>query len=281
MYRQNIAFLAKIFFEMVNYRINGPSFVLSCSEKVKIPLMVSSHERSCTHFMMNSISGCTEYTANPFLNFDYIPLGSFVNFFSKESINKFLFSIKEISQSESNTLCVNSIIKSHFPLTLLDNNKNLCKVIYIYRNPEEVFISYWKFLHRWNWLEGPKLSSPLELIKSNPKGQSQRYQIENYTNYFERWASHIIYAKNSARNSSNIVLVNYSELKNNFEKTIYYICKKLKINILLPPKKPNKENFIYGKEMKICDKERILMKNFISEEIRKFPELPEDLLNLF
>ena len=69
---------------MANYKINGPSFVESCSEKVKIPLMVCSHERSGTHFMMNSISECTEYTVSPFLNFDYMPLGSFVNFFSKE-----------------------------------------------------------------------------------------------------------------------------------------------------------------------------------------------------
>ena len=266
---------------MVNYRINGPSFVLSYSEKVKIPLMVSSHERSGTHFMMNSISECTEYTVNPFLNFDYMPLGSLINFFSKESMSKFLFSLKRNIQNESNALCVNSIIKSHFPLSLMDPSKNLCKVIYIYRNPEEVFISYWKFLHRWNWLEGPKLSSPLELIKSNPKGQSQRYQIENYKNYFARWASHIINAKNSSRNSSNIVLVNYSELKNNFETTIEFICNKLEINILKSPKKPNKDNFIYGKKMEICDNERILMKNFIKEEIKYFPELPSDLLNLF
>ena len=266
---------------MVNYKINGPSFVFSCSEKVKIPLMVCSHERSGTHFMMNSISECTEYTVNPFLNFDYMPLGSFVNFFSKESMNKFLLSLQDISRNEYSSQCVNSIIKSHFPLSLLDHNKNLCRVIYIYRNPEEVFISYWKFLHRWNWLEGPKLSSPLELIKTNPKGQSQRYQIENYTNYFARWASHIIDAKNAARNSSNIVLVNYSELKNNFEKTIKYICHKLKIKMFQQPVKPNKEKFIYGKAMEICDKEKILMKNFIKEEIKKFPNLPNDLLNLF
>ena len=266
---------------MVNYKINGPSFVLSCSEKVKIPLMVCSHERSGTHFMMNSISECTEYTVSPFLNFDYMPLGAFVNFFSKESINKFLFSLQDISQNEYSSYCVNSIIKSHFPLSLLDHNKNLCRVIYIYRNPEEVFISYWKFLHRWNWLEGPKLSSPLELIKTNPKGQSQRYQIENHTNYFARWASHIIDAKNAEINSSNIVLVNYSELKNNFETTIEYICDKLQINIFQKPTKPNKEKFIYGKAMEICDKEKKLIKNFIKEEIIKFPNLPNDLLNLF
>ena len=44
---------------------------------------------------------------------------------------------------------------------------------------------------------------------------------------------------------------------------------------------PNKEKFIYGKAMEISDKEKILMKNFIKEEIKKFPNLPNDLLNLF
>ena len=33
--------------------------------------------------------------------------------------------------------------------------------------------------------------------------------------------------------------------------------------------------------MENCDKEKILMKNFIKEEIKKFPNLPNDLLNLF
>ena len=100
--------------------------------------------------------------------------------------------------------------------------KNLCKVIYIYRNPEEVFISYWKFLHRWDWFEGPKLNSPLELMKINPKGQSQRYQIENYKNYFARWASHVIDAQELSKNSNNILLINYDELKNNFKEKIQF-----------------------------------------------------------
>ena len=65
------------------------------------------------------------------------------------------------------------------------------------------------------------------------------------------------------------------------EKTIEYICHKLKINMFQPPKKPNEEKFIYGKAIEICDKEKILMKNFIKEEIKKFPNLPNDLLNLF
>ncbi len=74
---------------MAIFKINGTSFELSGSEKVNLPLMVCSHERSGTHFVMNSISKCTEYTANPFLNFDYSPLGSLINFFSEESIRIF------------------------------------------------------------------------------------------------------------------------------------------------------------------------------------------------
>ena len=267
---------------MVNFKINGTSFELSGSEKVNLPLMVCSHERSGTHFVMNSISKCTEYTANPFLNFDYSPLGSLINFFSEESIRIFLNSLKNIKDNNSINYCTNSIIKSHFPLTLLGHDaKNLCKVIYIYRNPEEVFISYWKFLHRLDWFEGPKLNSPLELMKINPKGQSQRYQIENYKNYFERWASHILIAKKEQKNSKNIVMVNYSDLENNFRKTIKNICNKLEINIISTPSKPNKEEYVHGKHLKLNYKEKQLMKSFIREEIQKFPDLPNDLKALF
>ena len=107
---------------MVYFKINGPSVNLSYSEKVKFPLIVCSHERSGTHFMMNSISECTEYTSNPFLNFDYIPLGSFVNFFSQASTYKFLKSLKNVRISDNSKCCTNSIIKSHFPLSLLSQD---------------------------------------------------------------------------------------------------------------------------------------------------------------
>ena len=231
---------------------------------------------------MNSIAKCSEYTSNPFLNFDYLPLGSLINFFSEESVRNFLNSLNNIKLNNSVNYCTNSIIKSHFPLSLLGNNKeNLCKVIYIYRNPEEVFTSYWKFLHRWDWFEGPKLNSPLELMKMNPKGQSQRYQIENNKNYFERWVSHILDAKKAQTISKNIVMVNYSELKKNFRKTIRTICNELEINIISIPTKPNKENYVHGKDMKISYEEKQLMKSFISKEIQKFPDLPNDLKALF
>ena len=59
------------------------------------------------------------------------------------------------------------------------------------------------------------------------------------------------------------------------------ICNKLEINIISTPSKPNKEEYIYGKDLKLSYEEKQLMKSFITEEIQKFPALPNDLKALF
>ena len=76
-------------------------------------------------------------------------------------------------------------------------------------------------------------------------------------------------------------MVNYSDLENNFRKTIENICNKLEINIISTPSKPNKEEYIYGKDLTLSYEEKQLMKSFIRKEIQKFPALPNDLKALF
>jgi len=49
-------------------------------------IMVVSHERSGTHFLMNSIAKCYGYLASPWINFDY-ELG--LNFFNPATIAEF------------------------------------------------------------------------------------------------------------------------------------------------------------------------------------------------
>ena len=58
-------------------------------------------------------------------------------------------------------------------------------------------------------------------------------------------------------------------------------CNKLEINIVSTPTKPNKEEYVHGKDLKLSYEEKQLMKNFITEEIQKFPALPNDLKALF
>ena len=268
---------------MTILNLNQKPIKLSCSEKINEPLMVCSHERSGTHFLMNSIANCTYYTVNPFLNYDYIPLGSIINFFHEGSVNRFfnyISTLKNDQSSSNSSTCVNSILKSHFPLPLLGNNYiGKCKIAYIYRHPAELFISYWKFLHRWNWFEGPKLNSPLELMKAKPSGQSQRYQMQNYSNYFERWANHVISANTACKNSPYIFCINYKNLKNEYKNTIKSVTKNLNIKIINEVTPPKKENYIKGTEKFISEEMESIIYDFCNKEIEKYSDgLPADLL---
>ena len=90
--------------------------------------MVCSHERSGTHFLMNSLSSSTFYTVEPFLNYDYFPLGSSLNFYSKKDIFSFIQKCSNIS-TNTGSFCINSIIKSHFPLSLIgDDSTKILKI---------------------------------------------------------------------------------------------------------------------------------------------------------
>ena len=59
------------------------------------------------------------------------------------------------------------------------------------------------------------------------------------------------------------------------------ICNQLDIDIVSTLSKPIREDYIHGKDMKISYKDKKIMKSYISKEIKKFPELPNDLLDLF
>ena len=251
---------------------------LSCSDSVTHPLMVCSHERSGTHFLMNAINECTKYTSKPFINFDLIPLGGSLNFFHDQSVCDFYRKISNF-RIDGKTNCARNISKSHFPVSLVGKAlKNDLKLFYIYRNPVDVMISYWKFLHQWDWFEGPKTSSPLELAKHIPAGQSQRYQLRNCTSYFVRWAEHVSNAFIAAKNNANIVLVRYNDLKCDYKRTVLESCHSLKLEIINDPIPPSKNDFIKGANMKLSQKAVDELFDYCSEQLSKFEALPLNVL---
>ena len=244
--------------------------------------MVCSHERSGTHFLMNSLSYSTFYTVKPFLNYDYLPLGSYLNFYNKNDIFSFIQKCSNISTNTGN-FCVNSIIKSHFPLSLIgDNTTEILKIAYIYRNPVDVFISYWKLLHKWDWFDGPKIKCPLELMKTKPSGQSQRFQVENYYTYFARWANHVSSAFIASKKIRNIICINYSELLSNYTSCIENLCKDLSIELIEGTKIPEKTNYIKGIEsLKVSEAIRTEMNEYCRNEFQKYKYLPRDIISDF
>ena len=73
-------------------------------------VMVVSHERSGTHFLMNAIARACGYTSDPWVDLDWHSL--LINYFSPENIAK---TLRRLTDQH-----VASIIKSHHAIEFFD-----------------------------------------------------------------------------------------------------------------------------------------------------------------
>jgi hypothetical protein len=182
--------------------------------RVSLPVMVCSHERSGTHFLINSIANNSLHTNNPYLRYDLVPLGSFLNFHDMREVQAFFERLAQHS-------CA-SIIKCHFAAGfflgkqqrfLLDG---LCKIIYIVRDPISLLMSYHRFINFFSHHEGPKRKDALDFIGTAPEGQMLRYQEGEVGTILDRWQAHLLgWLKLAEENSSNILVVKYEDLDRN------------------------------------------------------------------
>ena len=244
---------------------------------IKKTVIVCSHERSGTHFLMNSIACNSNYTVEPYLNFDYSQLGCIINFHKTDNVSNF---IKKISNLEKKGVKygLSSIIKSHHPAYIfhkLFNNEDII-FYYVYRHPSETLMSYWKFINHWDWHEGPKENTPFNFIKSVPEGQMQRYQKKSYKSVFSRWANHVSEWLESSNKFKNIHLIQYEDLNNNYYNTmekVLNIAGLSKEKIIRPPK----ENYIKTNEISLSDFELKKFINFIESSLLDYPSLKKIL----
>jgi hypothetical protein len=183
-------------------------------KRVSLPVMVCSHERSGTHFLINSIAGNSFHTNNPYLRYDLVPLGSFLNFHDAKEVQAFFERLAQHS-------CA-SIVKCHFAAGfflgkqrrfLLDG---LCKIIYIVRDPIEIMLSYHRFINYFAHHEGPKRSDALDFLVTAPEGQMLRYQDGQVSTILDRWQAHLLgWLELAEENSSNVLVVKYEDLDRN------------------------------------------------------------------
>ncbi len=254
--------------------INGEGVKFKTRSDISFPLAVCSHERSGTHFLMNALSNCTKYTQEPFINFDLIPLGNMVNFYSAGSVKKFLAELSEI-QIEGEYYCASSLIKSHHAAGFFAHslqNTNL-KVLYIYRTPVDVLKSYWQFLNRWDWLDSPKLVAPHELAASAPQGRAMRYQLVSYSSYFDRWAAHVSDWLELAARNTDVIIVRYEELEARFERQMARICESAGVEVERPIVAPGKENYIKGAPTPVSDLDIERLEDYCAMKMSQYPAL--------
>lgn len=172
--------------------------------------MVVSHERSGTHFTMNALAGCFGYVSKPWVDLDHTEIN--INFHHAPSMEKvFDFIIEK--------RCA-STVKSHhsaeFFESVLSRIEGKMEVVYVVRNPVDVMVSFWRFLHTWNWVEGPLAATAAGFAESAPMGRLMRYQWRQHETMLHRWADHAEGWLNAAAAHPNVHVVRYEDMVSDF-----------------------------------------------------------------
>ncbi len=189
--------------------------VVTCSKTPRKKAIVVSHERSGTHFLMNSLAANFGYLAIPWVNFDF-ELG--LNFYSPRHLRGFF----EKMHDES----VLNIVKSHhgfeFYADYMEYMLEQFHVFYVYRSPLDVMASYWRLISSLDWDEGPRASSPGEFMRAAPYGGMLRYQKRQAETVLDRWRQHVsgwmLELPELVRD--RVIYVRYDQLDSQFASTV-------------------------------------------------------------
>jgi hypothetical protein len=148
-------------------------------------VMVVSHERSGTHFLMNSIAKCFGYISDPWVNYDSSSVAT--NFHSCRAVQEFFEQFRGHP--------VANIVKSHHPFvffeTTLEEITKEFSIFYVYRDPRDVMVSLWRYIQQVRWHEGPRTDSVKEFIRRAPEANLLRYQRRQEPTMIHRWKTHV------------------------------------------------------------------------------------------
>ena len=202
---------------------------------------VISHERSGTHFLMNTI-----------LRNTYIRQGKGYHAFAK-SLNRHLKGYHCIAEwfgpydnpskrfdhiDAFNSHWQNahehaSIIKSHCERPLFEARYQNAKVLYILRDPRDTMVSWFHYLnkiHRLNPLIDDHSCTSFSSFLRNPASPFLRYGYSlkgNFSNVAERWASHV----SGWTVAPNTMVIRYENLKCDYREVLKKISKFLGIRL--------------------------------------------------
>lgn len=174
-------------------------------------VIVVSHERSGTHFLMNTLGRSFGYDAGLFVNFDYTPVN--INYFHPQGVLKALRSVP-----------LGHLVKAHHAVEffdgILDELLQSAVILYIHRDPVDVMISTWRYVHGWDWREGPAVIDPGAFARAEPEGHMLRYQMRQKRSMLVRWADHVDGWLDAAGNRERLHVVAYERLRDRYAETV-------------------------------------------------------------
>lgn len=178
-------------------------------------VIVLSHERSGTHFLINSIANNFGYQKQQ-LDIDNFPgtKRPMVDWEDQKILHNFL--------QQFHNKPVANIFKCHHSYEFFQQEMayllSQFHVFYIYRDGRDVMTSLWNYFHRINWFEGPRTESVGELMRTYPAGKMCRYQYEMRPTLLNRWIHHVNDWITQA--PQGICYIRYEDLNHRFEDTI-------------------------------------------------------------
>lgn len=201
--------------------------------------LVISHERSGTHFLMNTLALNFKYVSYPWINLDF-ELG--LNFHSTNALSSYFRQMHDKP--------ILNIVKSHhqagFVNDFIDYLTDQFNVFYIYRDPRDVMVSFWQLISGFPWDEGPKTSTVSEFMRAAPRGGMLRYQKTQSATVLHRWQEHVegwadIAETNAGR---KIIMLPFERLNLDFDETVKYIGTQIGHQIITPVRPKKDENVI-------------------------------------
>ncbi len=197
-------------------------------------IIVNSHERSGTHFLMNSLALNFGYVSSPYVNFDYPDMTPY----APENILRLLQRLHK----------PHFIVKSHYDAnffrSIMGEIQKFAHVFYIYREEDGVFKSCLKHWNDIQWQEAPKCENIEELKVAPPSGGVLRYQMKQHPSMLARWQHHKASWMYSMA-GFNIIYVRYEDLENRFDKTMRIISKRIEMPVIGGiARKPDRKNTV-------------------------------------
>ncbi len=190
-------------------------------------LMVVSHERSGTHFLLNSLARGWGYAAEHWLDLDYLSVNA--NFHKPATF------VRLLDRHRGHHLA--NPFKSHheaaFMAPVIDTLLTRCRICYVVRHVAGVMRSLYHFLPRLPWREGPVCPSPAALLRTPPEGQMMRYQMTQQPTMGHRWRTHVAGWLDLADPRPGIVVVRYEDLRDRYAETLAAVGARLDLG---PPR---------------------------------------------
>jgi hypothetical protein len=174
-------------------------------------IIVASHERSGTHFLMNTLADNFGYVSAPWFDIDD---DSVPNPYAAGNIQDYL--------SAAADLPMLNLLKTHFEAAffkdIIDWVLKHFSIIYIYRKPLPTMESLRRHVLDLPWNAGPRSTEESALYGFlKPRGALLRYQSQQYQTLFERHQAHCFGWRHL---SSRIIKVKYEDLDERFDATV-------------------------------------------------------------